>query len=329
MFWPSGVHPMMVLFVAAVVVTLWSRLLSWCGRDEKIPPRQLHQTIVIVAVASPGESVDPYVQMLHAARWPSRVSLHLFKMLGPQEEVDETAWGVRHGAVRLVRRYGAFDRANERMRLLRATGSGTEFVLLLGEPVEADAGWDDLLLRMFSQCTSPAALTTTPRSAQQHDACGGTFLCIDGSGAVSAQPFASAPRRPQPSLFASAQMCFGPTELIGTNAPRGVLNVANEDVVLSQALWMAGVNLFAPQALPFRVAADPVARGDNGPRHPKPGAWDPPERAVRTAREWALFCGKKESGAWSRRARLGLTPHATHEERYAKHGTALELHGIA
>ena len=329
-------HPVIVLFVAAIVLTLWSRMTSWMGRGERIAPQQLQQTITVVAVASPGEPVEPYVRLLRTATWPGRVTLRLFKMLGPQEPPpDESAWWTLRHAVRMSKRYGAFDRAGERMRLLRDGSVGSEFALLLGGPVEAAAGWDELLLRMRAQCggaknssATPSVpfLTAVPEPAQVSGLGVGTYLSLAKApdAAYVSRPFAVPPQRPQPSLVASAQLLFGPAALLAACAPDAGLNAANEDAVLSQALWMGGAAFFAPQAAVAAAMPTPT-----GPTRRLEREWSANDASTyRTAREWAVWCGKKEGGAYGRRAQLGLTPQATHEERYAKHGEALAMHGI-
>lgn len=320
-------HPVVVLFSLALVLTLWQRLSKWWGQGGHILPRHLHQTITIVAVAGPGEPTDPYVTLLRSAAWPSRISLRLFKMLGPQEQAADAPSGLHHGSVRLTNRYGAFDPANERMRLLREP-KGSEYVLLLAQPVEAVGGWDDLLLRMWKQCKAPtsshAVLTTMPPAAQVSGDVSGTFVCAAKDGTLHARPFATPTERPQPGVFASARMCFGPTTLVAECAPRYGVNASNEDMVLSQALWTQGANFFAPHASLFHAISQPTPAAVRK----LDGEWEPTSSAVRTAREWALFSGKRASDKWSRRAQLGLTPTASHEERFAKHGDALELHGL-
>lgn len=306
-------HPMVLLFLAAVVVTLWTRLTHWLGRGDHLDPTHLQETITVVAVASPGESVEPYLRLLQTARWPVRTSLRLFKMLGPQEAMPE------HPTARISLRYGAFDRASERMRMLRE-GVGSEYVLVLGRPVESAVGWDELLLRMLRQCSGRSVLTSVPPMAQVGGGVGGTFLSVTKEGRRQPRPFAVPPERPQPSLFASAQMCFGRAECFEA-APEA--NATVEDALLSQALWMGGVDFFAPHVTPFHTINTDI--DERTVR--KLRSTDPPA-SVRTGREWALFCGKLGGGKWGRRAQLGLTPTASHEERYAKYGDRLHMHGL-
>lgn len=324
-------HPVVVLFVAAVILTLWNRLATgWWGDENCLTPTQLQQTISVVVVVSPGESIDPYLRLLQTARWPARIRLHVFKMLGPEELVDDEVG--RKSQVRLTRRVGAFDRAHERMRLLRSGTLGSAYVLLLAQPVEAAQNWDEVLLQMLQQCprSATAVLTAPPPAARVSVDLVGTFLCANKTGSRRSRAFAMPPRRPQPSLFATAQMAFGTTEALANLAPTRGVNVTTEDAVLSQALWMGGSNFYAPHASLFHVMEigvplDQTVRklGDSEGRAGAAGA-----TAVRTEREWAHFSGQRTGGAWSRRAQLGLTPGAGHEERYAKHGDALRMHGL-
>ena len=185
--------------------------------------------------------------------------------------------------------------------------------------------WDDILLRVLRQCPqSNAVLTTVPPMARLDAGVGGTFLGIEKSGeAPRPRPFAMPPARPQPSIFASAQMCFGPTTLVVGGAPARGVNVYNEDLVLSQSLWMCGANFYAPQAsvlhtLNVQIDERTVRKLDE--------TWEP-RASARTAREWVHFSGRRAKG-WSRRAQLGLTSGAGHEERFAKYGDQLDLHGL-
>ena len=163
----------------------------------------------------------------------------------------------------------------------------------------------------------------------------GGFLCAaNGDEAIRSRPFASPPSRPQPSLFATAQFCFGSAQSLASAAPSKVRS-RTEDLVLSKALWMRGADFFAPQVGVMR-ALSPHAHpssGSGGAGGGGEGGGVEEARGggpsmARTAREWAHFCGTRHGGRWSRRAQLGLTPHATHEERYSKHGSALEQHGL-
>ncbi len=136
----TGAHPIVLLFVAALVVNLWSRMTSWLGRGAGIAPRRLNETIAVVAVASPGETVESYIRLLYSAKWPARITIRMLKMLGPQEVVDESAWRAHHASVRITKRFGSFDRAGERARLLREGSLGSsEYILLLGQPMEPRA----------------------------------------------------------------------------------------------------------------------------------------------------------------------------------------------
>ena len=331
--------PMVLLFLVAVVLTLCKRMASWLSNDAQINPIHLQQTITVVSVVAPGESLDPYVRMLHGATHPSRVSLRLFKMLQPQESVDETAFGASRSALRVSKRYGVFDPASERMRLLRQ-GVGSEFVLLLGGPMEAAAGWDEALVRMLQQSTSGrstsggrttagqsavAFLTTVPPLAQVSSDTTGRFLGVQKDGTVAARPYAATPSAPQPSLVASSRLLFGPSAFLVKYAPSAGVNAANEDMVLTKALWLNGANFYAPHV--SLLHSLPTAAPTVQKRLTQ--EWQPAGTTLRTTREWAHFVGKKSSGTFSRRAQLGLTPAATHEERYSKYGDALQLHGIA
>lgn len=326
---PWALNPMVLLFVAAVVVTLWNRTAAWWGGRGGITPKTLQQSIVVVAVLSPGESVDPYVRLLDTAKWPARVSVRLLQMLGPQDRPTPRTDTHLH-ALRITARYGDFDRAHERMRLLREE-TGAEYTLLLGGPVEADAGWDAALLRLLRRCPArrgenTPVLTAVPPVAKVGGGVEGVFLVVDKLGAVRPRPFAVPPERPQPSLFCSAQFCFGRTAVLARAAPAHGVSADNEDAVLSQSLWMHGADPFAPPASLFRMLDVDV--GDRRVVREDERTWAPPGAARRTTREWAHFCGKRAQGKWSRRAQLGLTPGASHEERYAKHGDALQLHGL-
>jgi hypothetical protein len=367
----------LALFVAAVAVTMWRRALEWAWSGERrIDAEKLRETIVVVAIASPGEPVEPYLRLLETAKWPARVSLRMMKMLGPSESIGEGAErasrpGAKHGTVRIAQRYGGFDRAGARMAQARAAEGDAEYVLLLGQPVDAEAGWDEMLLRMLHQVEDgkgggggaergrrPVShfLTSAlaPPAVGSSSAPGG-FLCASGGGegALRSRAFASPPSRPQPSLFATAQFCFGSAQSLSSAAPSKV-RARSEDLSLSKALWMRGASFFAPQVGVMRSLSqighrspsssppsssssrNPGSGGGEGDETHETGA---PERGtVRTAREWAHFCGKRGDGGyggdggeknrWSRRAQLGLTPHASHEERYSKHGDALAQHGL-
>ena len=372
----------LALFVAAVAVTMWRRALEWAWSGERrIDAEKLRETIVVVAVASPGEPVEPYLRLLETAKWPARVSLRMMKMLGPSESVGEGAErasrpGAKHGTVRIAQRYGGFDRAGARMAQARAAEGDAEYALLLGQPVDAEAGWDEMLLRMLHQVEDgkgggggaergrrPVShfLTSAlaPPAVGSSSAPGG-FLCASGGGeggvALRSRAFASPPSRPQPSLFATAQFCFGSAQSLSSSAPSKV-RARSEDLSLSKALWMRGASFFAPQVGVMRSLSQ---IGHRSPSSSPPSSSPPsssrnsgsgegeedeahetgaPERGtVRTAREWAHFCGKRGGGGyggdgggkrrWSRRAQLGLTPHASHEERYSKHGDALAQHGL-
>lgn len=328
---------MLWLFIAAIALTVWNRLLSWWHRGNTLSPTHLQHSIVVVAVVSPGESVEPYVRLYSTAKWSSRVSLRIFKMLGPQE-VAPAAYAVPPSALRITQRYGSFDRANERMRILRdGSVGGAEYTLVLAEPVESLAGWDELLLSMYRQCkrsevATATILTSIPPVSHVSVNVGGTYLCVHKTGAIQSRPFAVPPSRPQPSLFASHRMCFGLTEVLREAAADYGVNTANEDMIASQSLWMAGASLFAPHfSVFYSLHASPHAvSGATAVRSVRKveRAWQPNSNAVRTPREWAHFCNKKSRNTWGRRAQLGLTPGATHEERYAKHGDALQLHGL-
>ena len=366
----------LALFVAAVAVTMWRRALEWAwGGERRIDAEKLRETIVVVAIASPGEPVEPYLRLLETAKWPARVSLRMMKMLGPSESIGEGAErasrpGAKHGTVRIAQRYGGFDRAGARMAQARAAEGDAEYVLLLGQPVDAEAGWDEMLLRMLHQVEDgkgggggaergrrPVShfLTSAlaPPAVGSSSAPGG-FLCASGGGeggvALRSRAFASPPSRPQPSLFATAQFCFGSAQSLSSAAPSKV-RARSEDLSLSKALWMRGASFFAPQVGVMRSlsqighrspsSSPPSSRNSGSGEGEEDEAHETgaPERGtVRTAREWAHFCGKRGDGGyggdggeknrWSRRAQLGLTPHASHEERYSKHGDALAQHGL-
>lgn len=331
------IHPMVLLFIAAVVLTLWNRLLQWWGRGTAITPLHLRDSITVIAVANPGESIAPYLQVLRHAQWPSRISLRIFKMLQPQETVVED-FSERN--VHVVRRYGAVDAAAQRTRMLANVGS--QYVLLLGRPMEAASGWDEVLLTMHGQCpqrrSSYAALTTMPPSARVSLGTEATFLCVDKSGTIRAREYAVPPQRPQPSLFASSQLLFANADAVGVAPAKSTIET--EDALLSQTLWMNGVDFFSPHASVFRTlglqesfqgSAVPVGgakRASSASSAVGAASASTEVGGARTPREWALFSGKKEHGVWSRRAQLGLTPKASHEERFSKYGDTLDTHDI-
>lgn len=326
----GGLHPSIVLFLAALVAALVARVTRWVGGGgQAITPADLRRSITVVAVLSPHEPVAPYLALLDAAQWPVRVRLRLLKMVGPQEgrvAIDDDATRTR---VRLVQRVGNFDRASERARLLRASAHDGAYTLVLAQPVRAAPGWDASLLQMCEDADGSVVLTAAPpRNAAVATTLVGTFLCAATSHAgqpvVGARPFHAPPRRPQPSVLASARVLFGPAALLARAAPADGVNAANEDVVLSQSVWMHGATLRAPQTSVLYALGDDVA----GPTKTLRAAWAPPSGTARTAREWALYAGRRPDGSWRRHARLGLTRNATHEERYCKYGDALQMHGL-
>ena len=101
--------------------------------------------------------------------------------------------------------------------------------------------------------------------------------------------------------------------------------------MLTRALWTHGANFYAPHVAVLRRRAHADGEGDASSleegRRSGVAAWTPGTSARRTVREWCAFVGRKAGGKWTRRARLGLSPRAAHEERYAKYADELASYG--
>lgn len=305
-------HPVLLLFAAAVVLTVLRRASqSVFASETSVSARELQESITVVACVPPRASIAPYVDLLATARWPTRVCVHLFKALAP----DETVPHVDDKRVRLGLRYGDYDEGKERARIVEAA-RGATYVLVLARPVHATTyGWDDALVALFGSLLSSRrpVLTCVP-------AAHATFLHIDEtSKTVSNRVFRTPPTRPQPSPLWSARMSFCRSE--------DVVPVAtSDDVSGTRTLWRSGCDFFVPHVPVFTPMFAPALHA--------PGA-SPPVKAhdtnatARTEREWLAFVGRSKDGdAWTRRAYLGLTPRASHEERYAKYGDQLGMHGL-
>lgn len=353
----GALSPTVLLFVAAVVSTLLARLRHRFGvpRAGAVGDRELRETVCVVAYVRPGESVEPYVQLLTSARVAARVRLHLHKSLARDEPPPAlAARGVVRTNVRLAVRYaeGVALAAAERARLLAEAATADDackYTLLLGQPVEAEHGWDELLLAELALCSRPGAavLTTRLAAAEVVSDATGTFLHVDSvanGSCLAARPFANPPSRPQPSLFCSASFAFGRSELFAKAVPseEEIGAAAHEDFVLTRALWTHGIDFWAPRfaclhAVATSLDVDATAAARRAPDEARsaaqPGRRAAATRLARSTREWAVYAGRASDGAgkwrWRRRARLGLTPQATHEERHCKFGTGkLEAHGL-
>ena len=306
-------NPIFLLFVAAVVATLVQRVARSLFDTHRIGDAELQNTISVVAYVGAGESIVPYLALLRACRWPSRVRLSLFKALAPDEAADPAATAPN---VRVSYRYGtSFDPAQERARLLEHVH--TKFVLLLAQPVDAAAGgWDETLIEALARCEGAAHPVLTCMPPRTRDG-NGTFLCVREDSRLVRRRYAYNPNVPLPSLFWSAGMSFSHTETLLPAA------VAGDDLACTQQLWTRGANFFSPPLAVFVALAKPAV----APKK-RPTVASTAKNAVRTQREWQTFVGRKANGQWNRRALVGVTPDASHQERYSKYGDEIMLHGM-
>ncbi len=312
-------NPVLLVFLAAVILTVFRRVTQNVLQSGKVSARELQESITIVTCVPPRASITPYVDMLTTAKWSTRVTIHLFKALAADEAVPH----VDDKRVRLGLRYGTYDAAKERARMLSAPLPST-YVLVLARPVDAMHGWDETLVNMLAQCASrrPVLTTVPPYAHGATRTTTGTFLCVD-EGRVRNRFFQTGVSRPQPSLFWSPHMSFCRAEDLVLSA-RTEASIETLDV--TRAMWTSGVDFFAPQVSVFGVLAEGDVGGGREDR--LSASMKDAEKGVRTVREWLAFVGRRKGEAWSRRARLGLTPRASHEERYAKYGDQLGMHGL-
>ena len=310
-------NPIFLLFVAAVVATLVQRVARSLFDTHRIGDAELQNTISVVAYVGAGESIVPYLALLRACRWPARVRLSLFKALAPDEAPDPAASAPN---VRVSYRYGTgFDPAQERARLLEHVH--TQFVLLLAQPVDAAAGgWDETLIEALARCDGAARPVLTCMPPRTRDG-NGTFLCVREDSRLVRRRYAYNPNVPLPSLFWSAGMSFSHTETLLPTA------VAGDDLACTQQLWTRGANFFSPPLAVFVALAKPAVAPKR--RVPTTATTTTAKNAaVRTQREWQTFVGRKANGQWTRRALVGVTPDASHQERYSKYGDEIMLHGM-
>ena len=260
--WSALYNPVVLMLLVAILTTLLKRASDFLGTSARsqIGARELQDSITVVAFVSERQSIEPYVHLRTTAEWPSRVRIHLFKSLSADEAVPQRASSHQ---VSLRLRYGSFDSARERARILNQESSiQTKYVLLLGDgAVDAVHGWDDVLVQMLAQCPSRhPVLTGIPLKPEVgHATSMATFLCISSSNnnnngsssngsinsSLDARPFAVNPSRPQPSLFWTPAMSFGRADDLRLPDPR-YLCVDNEALLGTQSMWMAGTDFYAP-----------------------------------------------------------------------------------
>lgn len=316
-------QPVIVLFTVAVLMTLWARA-TRCVLDtsNKIACSDLQNTISVVAFVDVDQIVDPYVDMLRSAKWPARVQLRIFKALGPDEALPRVA----DSRVKIAMRYGKFDAAQSRDRVMRES-TGSKYILLVSQAVDALYAWDEALVRMLEKCPAPRpVLTTVPASAGVTSDTRGSFLCVGKTGETLARQFVASPTRPQPSLFWTAHMSFSKAEDL-RYPPVHLISVESESMACTQYMWTKGIDFFAPPFCPLTIIEKHRPSRKLPQREPT-NEWHADENSERTTREWNIFVGRRVGNKWSRRSLLGLTLSADHEERYSKYGSMLEMHGL-
>lgn len=336
-------HPVILMLVAAVIMTLMQRVGGWSTKNG-IRPVHLRDTIDVIAVVRHNVPTNAFVDLLRTAKTPARVRIRLLKLVAPNEQLMPTPSRYRH-AVHIKTRLGDPDEARERLRLAKKAADSA-FLLVLAQPVEALPGWDEILVKMLHQCESQHPMLTAQVSQ------GPTFLRM-GKAGVEAAPFATDAKRPQPGLFWTSSMSFARTESVDHLPNPNDVSVDAESLAVSRRLWMAGFDFYAPHAAVFGgLSSEVVLSTLLPPTSAKPADDVPTETAegadatdavdavlvtadgagedagARTAREWSAYVGYRERKRWNRRARLGLTPNASFEETFAKYADALEQHGI-
>jgi hypothetical protein len=257
------------------------------------------------------------------------------------------------------------DVSHEHARMISSDAvDAAKYVLQLSQPVAPSiAGWDDVLIGMLANCasSSPSSasayrplLTYTPPESRASGV-NGNFPVIGDDDDVRWRPFRVPPDAPVPVLFWTAAVSFGHSEDVKALSRLAASKPSRAPTALrdAQLLWRSECDFFAPHVMPFvrllaqRTADAPPKSESDDDRDSSREAWGRSARTPtdedlndrgRSRREWFAFVGCRQQARdgdlggrrrrWLHRARLGLTPQATHAERFAKWGNDLAMHAV-
>lgn len=325
--WPLPRHPAVLVFVAAVLISIgralgqWGRRRVTSARPARAAAEDLGDTIFVLIVLGPSARPIRLNALFAAATAPSRVFVGVYDDGAAAHFSPEHQRNVRHA--RYMRHTRAFHRPGARAWAAANLCRGERFTLLLSAHVQLVPGWDEALVSMLNAHPPKTVLTTAPppRKALLSDA--PSFLGLRGvhGARLELQPRLAAqpPREGEllPSLFWSPELSFCRSDTFERCPPASGMSARMEATVVGLIMWTHGYSFFAPTRL--------IAWGERElEEDTRPAGGEPPPRlgTARTLREYEAFSGvcfaKSEA---TRRARAGLSPRPKVAECVAKYGS--------
>tara|TARA_B100000683_G_scaffold166601_2_gene160530 strand:+ start:11896 stop:12858 length:963 start_codon:yes stop_codon:yes gene_type:complete len=316
-------HPFLVCAILLVAVGVLQNIFA--PKRPVISSKEMQGlTIGVVLVVPPKQHVEPIVSgLLHSAARPECVRFYVAKLCDPGEDqlaIQDVKIRVSTRVHYVRARFG--DAARLRARLLPDVLE--TYCLMLDSSFQAEMGWDDTLIGEWQAARDKDGALTTRLAS--HEAPEG-FLTVDAmddrhNATFGWIGYACVPKRPQPSLCASANFLFARTvSLLDTWPSVDSLNGADEDATVTAHLWMSGTDFYAPASMPlWRAPGTPNTDAPSGLMRM------PPHRGPRRSQAELLHAMGIRRGRVTSRGKTGISQNATASERFAKCGETFVAH---
>lgn len=250
--------------------------------DEELLISQVEICVLVASYRDP-ECVPTLTNLFAQARWPGRVSVALVSQEEPVDRLKLTGvlatWRKQISIHRskASQSQGVCWARHQCQKLLK----NQKFILQIDSHMRFEQGWDVLLLATWLHCRDPkAVLTAYPAGYQPNGEIQlGVFHGMvaknfdkDGVLLFTGKPRfvdgGSAPSRPLPGAFVSANFLFGPAKLVQDVPYDPRLYFFGEEVTLSVRLWTHGFNIYHPNRAILYHFWDRAARTTHFADHP-------------------------------------------------------------